>query len=68
VAVATESSAEGVSLFSVASDNNKKVEVKETQEQESLRRQHEPVVLFHRDNTPVNESVPQTSPGEQKPQ
>jgi Flp pilus assembly protein TadD len=68
VAVATESSAEGASLFSLASDNNKKVEVKETQEQESLRRQHEPVVLLHRDNTPVDESAPQAAPSDQKPQ
>jgi Flp pilus assembly protein TadD len=68
VVVATQSSAEGASLFSVASDNNKKVEVQETKEQSALRKQHEPVVLWHRDNTPVDESAPPAQPGGQPPQ
>jgi Flp pilus assembly protein TadD len=68
VEVATESSAQGASLFAVASDNTKKVEVRETQEQASVRKQPTPVVLFHRDNTPVDESQPETGPIQQAPQ
>jgi len=68
VAVATRSEAQGVALFAVASDNDTKVNAKETQEQAAVRRQHEPVVLLHRDNTPVDESVQPPAPSNQTPQ
>ncbi|MGA8540182.1 MAG: tetratricopeptide repeat protein [Terriglobales bacterium] len=55
VGLATRRSAEGRKLFQVASDSDSKVEAKVDKERESLRRQHEPVVLWHRDNTPVSE-------------
>jgi Flp pilus assembly protein TadD len=55
VGLATRSSAEGSSLSLVASDNDNKVGTKVAQQQEARRAQHEPVVLLHRDNTPVQE-------------
>lgn len=58
VAVATSSTAEGRTLFAVAGDNNGKVVVKVNQEHDALRRQNEPVVLRHRDNSIVDESIP----------
>jgi len=59
VGLASRGSAEGSRLSRVASENDSKVESKVAQAQRALRAQHEPVVLFHRDNTPVQE--PNTS-------
>jgi Flp pilus assembly protein TadD len=59
VGLASRGSAEGSRLSQVASENDSKVESKVAQAQRALRAQHEPVVLFHRDNTPVQE--PNTS-------
>ncbi len=57
VGVATSTTAEGKKLLAAASDNNSKVESTVAREQDSLRKQHEPVVLRHRDNTAVDESI-----------
>jgi Flp pilus assembly protein TadD len=57
VGLATRRSAEGSKLFQVASDSDSKVEAKVSQEQQSRRRQSEPIVLRRRDNTLVNESA-----------
>lgn len=59
VGLASRGSAEGSRLSRVASENDSKVESKVAQAQRALRAQPEPVVLFHRDNTPVQE--PNTS-------
>jgi Flp pilus assembly protein TadD len=58
VGLATRRSAEGSKLFQVAADSDAKVEAKVSQEQQSRRRQSEPIVLRRRDNTMVNESAP----------
>jgi Flp pilus assembly protein TadD len=55
VGLATRRSAEGARLFEVARDSDTKVEAKVNQERELRRNQREPIVLRHRDNTPVNE-------------
>jgi Flp pilus assembly protein TadD len=55
VGLATRRSAEGARLFEVARDSDTKVEAKVDQERELRRNQREPIVLRHRDNTPVNE-------------
>jgi Flp pilus assembly protein TadD len=55
VGLATRRSAEGAKLFEVARDSDTKVEAKVDQERELRRNQREPIVLRHRDNTPVNE-------------
>ncbi len=62
VGVASRRTAEGRKLFSVAEDNNSKVEAKVSQERASLQRQNEPVVLRRRDNSIVDESTQQTPP------
>lgn len=58
VGVATRRDEEGRKLFAVATDSNIKVEAKVTQDRDSLRRKHEPVVLRRRDNSVVDESTP----------
>jgi Flp pilus assembly protein TadD len=60
VGLASSRSAEGAKLFQVAKESDFKVEGKVSQEQAARRRQHEPIVLRHRDNTLVNE--PDTTP------
>lgn len=55
VGLASRGEAEGSKLFQVASDNDSKVDVKVAQEQRARRARREPVVLLHRDNTPVKE-------------
>jgi Flp pilus assembly protein TadD len=60
VGLATRSSAEGSPLSVVASDSDNKVGAKVAQQQQARRSQHAPVVLLHRDNTPVQE--PSTPP------
>jgi Flp pilus assembly protein TadD len=64
VGLATRRSAEGARLFEVAKDSDAKVETKVGQEREVRRRQHDPIVLRHRDNTLVNEpdAPPTTEP------
>ncbi len=60
VGLATRSSAEGLPLFRVASDNDTKVEAK-VQKERDIRRQHpEPILLYRRDNSVVQE--PTTPP------
>lgn len=60
IGLATRRSAEGSKLSKVAADSDAKVETKVTQDQEVGRRQHEPIVLRHRDNSFVDE--PATPP------
>lgn len=55
VGLASRSEAEGSKLLQVASDSDTKVESKVAQEQRARRARREPVVLLHRDNTPVKE-------------
>jgi Flp pilus assembly protein TadD len=62
VGVATQRTEEGRKLFAVAADSNAKVEAKVTQDRDSLRQQHEPVVLRRRDNSIVDESAQPTAP------
>jgi hypothetical protein len=66
VGFASTSRAEGAKLFEVARENDSKVETKVSQEREVRRRQNEPIVLRHRDNTLVNE--PDTPPQPNNPQ
>jgi Flp pilus assembly protein TadD len=58
VGLATRRSAEGMRLFQVAEQSDAKVETKVAEERAALRNQHEPIVLRHRDDTPVDESAP----------
>jgi Flp pilus assembly protein TadD len=55
VGLASRGSAEGSRLSQVASENDSKVGAKVSQAQQAVRAQHEPVVLYRRDNTPVQE-------------
>ncbi len=67
VGLATSRTAEGAKLYQVARESDTKVEAKVSQEREVVRRKREPIVLRHRDNTPVNE--PETPPASaQQPQ
>jgi Flp pilus assembly protein TadD len=60
VGLASSRTAEGAKLFQVARESDSKVEGKVSQERAARRRQNEPIVLRHRDNTLVNE--PDTPP------
>jgi Flp pilus assembly protein TadD len=62
VGVATRRTEEGRKLFAVAADNNQEVEAKVTQDRNTLRRQHEPVVLRRRDNSIVDETGQASAP------
>ena len=62
VGVASRRTEEGRKLFAVAADSNSKVEAKVTQDREALRRKGEPVVLRHRDNSIVDESIQPAAP------
>jgi Flp pilus assembly protein TadD len=63
VGLATRSSAEGSPLVQVASENDSEVGAKVAQQQNARRAQHAPVVLLHRDNTPVQEpGAPSAAP------
>lgn len=64
VGVATRRAEEGRKLFAVAADSDSRVEAKVTQDRETVRQQHEPVVLRRRDNSVVNESAPQSAPSD----
>jgi len=62
VGLATRQSAEGMRILAVAGDSDQKVDDKITAEN-AVRRQHpSPVELKHRDNTPVIEPPPETTP------
>jgi Flp pilus assembly protein TadD len=65
VGLATQRSAEGSTLFQVATESNSKVEGKVAQEREAHREQHNPIMLRRRDNTLVDESAPTPSTGSQ---
>jgi Flp pilus assembly protein TadD len=60
VGLATRSSAEGLPLFRVASDSDAKVKAKELQARDARRQHQEPILLFRRDNSVVQE--PATPP------
>jgi Flp pilus assembly protein TadD len=68
VGLATRRSAQGLKLFQVASDSDSKVEAKVAREREDVRQGHEPIVLRHRDNTPVEEPVTPPASTPQGPQ
>jgi Flp pilus assembly protein TadD len=55
VGLASRSDVEGFPLVQVASQNDSKVESKVAQDQRIRRAGHPPVVLLHRDETPVKE-------------
>jgi len=55
VDLATRQSAEGMKLFEVSDDNNQRVAAKIVEEAQVRRREPGPIVLKHRDNTPVLE-------------
>jgi Flp pilus assembly protein TadD len=57
VGLATRRSAEGSSLSQVAADSQAKVDAKVSQERAARRRQREPILLRHRDNSVVEESA-----------
>jgi Flp pilus assembly protein TadD len=67
VGVATRRDEEGKKLLAVAADSNAKVETKVTQDRETLRREHEPVVLRRRDNSIVDESEQPAAPAPDVP-
>jgi len=64
VGVATRRAEEGRKLFAVAADSDSRVEAKVTQDRETVRQQHEPVVLRRRDNSVVDETAPQSTPSD----
>ena len=55
VGLATRSSAEGLKLSQVASDNDSQVEAKLQQERDIRRQHQQPILLLRRDNTVVQE-------------
>jgi tetratricopeptide (TPR) repeat protein len=67
IGVATRRSAEGVKLFEVADESDQKVGVKMEKQSEARRRQTGPIVLRHRDGTPVDESPEPAAPSNPPP-
>jgi Flp pilus assembly protein TadD len=61
VGLATRSSAQGLKLFQVATENDSKVEAKVIEEREAHRAGHRPIVLRRRDNTVVEEPSESTT-------
>jgi Flp pilus assembly protein TadD len=59
VGVATRRTAEGQKLFTVAADSTSRVEAKVAQARAALQSHNEPVALRRRDNSIVNDSIPQ---------
>jgi Flp pilus assembly protein TadD len=59
VGVATRRTAEGQKLFTVAADSTSRVEAKVAQDRAALQSHNEPVALRRRDNSIVNDSIPQ---------
>jgi tetratricopeptide (TPR) repeat protein len=70
VAVASRKSAEGMTLSTVATDSDSRVDARLARQQQTLRQQNQPVVLRRRDNSIVDETVPEIVPDRrgQKPQ
>jgi len=62
VGLATRQSAEGMRIFAVADDSDQKVDDKITAENAARRQHPGPVELKHRDNTPVIEPLPESTP------
>ena len=62
VGLATRQSAEGMRIFAVAEDSDQKVDDKITAENTARRQHPGPVELKHRDNTPVIEPPPESTP------
>jgi len=62
VGLATRQSAEGMRIFAVAEDSGQKVDNKITAENAARRQHPGPVELKHRDNTPVIEPPPESTP------
>ncbi len=62
VGLATRQSAEGMRIFAVAEDSDQKVDDKITAENAARRQHPGPVELKHRDNTPVIEPPPESTP------
>lgn len=62
VDLATRQSAEGMKLFEVSADNDQKVGAKIVEEAQVRRQESGPVVLRHRDNTPVIEPTEPVTP------
>jgi len=62
VGLATRQSAEGMRIFAVAGDSDQKVDDKITAENAARRQHPGPVELKHRDNTPVIEPPPESTP------
>jgi Flp pilus assembly protein TadD len=67
VGLASRRSAEGAKLFEVARDSDEKVETKVDRERELRRQKRDPIVLRHRDNTPVNENEQDSNPAAPTP-
>jgi Flp pilus assembly protein TadD len=66
VDLATRQSAEGMKLFEVSDDNDRKVAAKIVAEGQARRSESGPIVLKHRDNSPVIEPTqPPTLPASQ---
>lgn len=68
VGVATRRTAQGQKLFTVAADSSARVEAKVAQDRAALQRQNEPVALRRRDNSIVNDSIPQAPAASTPPQ
>jgi Flp pilus assembly protein TadD len=58
VGLASRGTAKGQKLFQVASDNDSKIQAKVERDRAARRQQNEPIVLRHRDGTPVEEAIP----------
>jgi tetratricopeptide (TPR) repeat protein len=67
VGLATRQAAEGMRISAVAGDSDQKVDDKITAENAARRQHPGPVELKHRDNTPVIEPPPQTTPAPAPP-
>jgi Flp pilus assembly protein TadD len=66
VGSATARSAEGMKLFEVANDSNRKIDTKIAEQREARRRETGPIRLKRRDGTPVDQDNPQ--PQDSSPQ
>jgi Flp pilus assembly protein TadD len=62
VDLATSLSAEGMKLFEISGDNEQKVAAKIVADAQTRRQESGPVVLMHRDNTPVVEPTEPVAP------
>jgi Flp pilus assembly protein TadD len=64
VIFASRRSAEGLKLFQVAENSDAQVETKLAEERSAIRRQGEPVLLWRRDNSVVEEPSPPAKPSQ----